>query len=128
VAATKSPVIFIGTGEHMDELETFEAKSFVSRLLGMGDMSSFVNKITEAIPLDQQPELLEKLSQGQFTLRIMYEQFQNIQKMGPLNQVRRGSVKRGTGFGGSFAVVNPVQYENVLKVGALKAGERQRCE
>ncbi|GAQ81104.1 Signal recognition particle subunit Srp54 [Klebsormidium nitens] len=86
VAATKSPVIFMGTGEHMDELEVFEAKSFVSRLLGMGDMSSFVNKITEAIPLDQQPELLEKLSQGQFTLRIMYEQFQNIQKMGPLNQ------------------------------------------
>jgi signal recognition particle subunit SRP54 len=104
VAATKSPVIFIGTGEHMDELETFEAKSFVSRLLGMGDMSSFVNKITEAIPLDQQPELLEKLSQGQFTLRIMYEQFQNIQKMGPLNQV---SVKKGTGFGGSCVVSHP---------------------
>jgi len=37
--------------------------------------------------MDQQPELLQKLTEGNFTLRIMYEQFQNIQKMGPLNQV-----------------------------------------
>ncbi|MED6159734.1 hypothetical protein PIB30_044972 [Stylosanthes scabra] len=57
VAATKSPVIFIGTGEHMDEFEVFDVKPFVSRLL------------------------------GNFTLRIMYEQFQNILKMGPISQV-----------------------------------------
>ena len=45
VAATKSPIAFIGTGEHMDEFERFEAKSFVGRLLGRGDWKSFVNKI-----------------------------------------------------------------------------------
>ena len=38
VAATKSPVIFIGTGEHIDNLEMFEEKAFVSKLLGMGDI------------------------------------------------------------------------------------------
>ncbi|KAG2371004.1 Signal recognition particle protein [Vigna angularis] len=74
VAATKSPVIFIGTGEHMDEFEVFDVKPFVSRLL-------------EVVPMDQQPELLQKLSEGNFTLRIMYEQFQNILKMGPISQV-----------------------------------------
>ncbi|KAH8970087.1 hypothetical protein BDL97_02G069300 [Sphagnum fallax] len=87
VAATKSPVIFIGTGEHMDEFEAFETKPFVSRLLGMGDWSGFMDKIHEVVPMDQQPELLQKLTEGNFTLRIMYEQFQNIQNMGPLSQV-----------------------------------------
>eukprot|EP00250_Pteridium_aquilinum_P014339 c21925_g1_i1 orf=1537-3030(+) len=87
VAATKSPVIFLGTGEHMDEFEPFDVKPFVSRLLGMGDWSGFMDKIHDVVPMDQQPELLQKLSEGSFTLRIMYEQFQNILKMGPLNQV-----------------------------------------
>lgn len=87
VAATKSPVIFIGTGEHMDEFEVFDVQPFVSRLLGMGDLSGFVDKIQKAVPMDQQPELLQKLSEGHFTLRIMYEQFQNIMKMGPIGQV-----------------------------------------
>lgn len=87
VAATKSPVIFIGTGEHMDEFEIFDVKPFVSRLLGMGDWSGFMDKIQEVVPTDQQPELLQKLSEGSFTLRLMYEQFQNILKMGPIGQV-----------------------------------------
>ncbi|KAG0625425.1 hypothetical protein M758_2G054000 [Ceratodon purpureus] len=87
VSATKSPIIFLGTGEHMDEFEAFETKAFVSRLLGMGDWSGFMDKIHEAVPMDQQPELLQKLQEGNFTLRIMYEQFQNILNMGPLGQV-----------------------------------------
>ena len=45
VAATQSPIIFIGTGEHMDEFERFEAKAFVGRLLGRGDWRGFVDKI-----------------------------------------------------------------------------------
>lgn len=53
----------------------------------MGDWSGFMDKIHEAVPMDQQPELLQKLSEGNFTLRIMYEQFQNILNMGPLSQV-----------------------------------------
>lgn len=46
VAATQSPIIFIGTGEHMDEFERFEAKAFVGRLLGRGDWRGFVDKIS----------------------------------------------------------------------------------
>lgn len=53
----------------------------------MGDWSGFMDKIHEVVPMDQQPELLQKLSEGNFTLRIMYEQFQNILKMGPIGQV-----------------------------------------
>ena len=50
VAATQSPIIFIGTGEHMDEFERFEAKAFVGRLLGRGDWRGFVDKIQVAAP------------------------------------------------------------------------------
>ena len=49
VAATKSPIIFIGTGEHMDEFERFEAKAFVGRLLGRGDWRGFVDKIQVSV-------------------------------------------------------------------------------
>lgn len=49
VAATQSPIVFIGTGEHMDEFERFEAKAFVGRLLGRGDWRGFVDKISVRI-------------------------------------------------------------------------------
>lgn len=87
VAATQSPIIFIGTGEHIDEFEVFDTKPFVSRLLGLGDWTGFIDKIQDVIPQDQQPELLDKLAQGHFTMRILYDQFANIQKMGPMSAV-----------------------------------------
>mmetsp|Transcript_816 Transcript_816/g.2777 ORF Transcript_816/g.2777 Transcript_816/m.2777 type:complete len:518 (-) Transcript_816:30-1583(-) len=87
VAATNSPIVFLGTGEHFDEFQTFEAQSFVSRLLGMGDLKGLFQTITEAMPLDKQPELLSKISKGKFSLRDLYEQFQNLQKMGPMGQI-----------------------------------------
>jgi len=87
VSATNSPIVFLGTGEHFDEFQTFDAQSFVSRLLGMGDLKGLFAAVTEAMPLDKQPELLKKISKGKFSLRDLYEQFQNLQKMGPLGQV-----------------------------------------
>ncbi|EAY98648.1 hypothetical protein OsI_20572 [Oryza sativa Indica Group] len=87
VAATKSPVVFIGTGEHMQDFEVFDVKPFVSRLLGMGDLSGLVNKIKDAMPADQQPELMQRLIEGTFTLRVFYDLFQNLLNMGPIGQV-----------------------------------------
>ena len=50
VAATESPVIFIGTGEHFDEFEPFEASGFIKRLLGLGDLNALVKTVKDAIP------------------------------------------------------------------------------
>lgn len=86
VAATKSPIIFIGTGEHIDDFESFKVQPFVSKLLGMGDIEGLIDKVSE-LKLDDNEELMKKLKQGQFTLRDMYEQFQNIMKMGPFGQI-----------------------------------------
>jgi signal recognition particle subunit SRP54 len=86
VAATRSPITFIGTGEHIDEMEPFKTKPFVSKLLGMGDLEGLMEKVSD-LKLDENEELMDKLKHGQFTLRDMYEQFQNIMKMGPFNQI-----------------------------------------
>ncbi|XP_065200402.1 signal recognition particle subunit SRP54 [Planococcus citri] len=86
VAATNSPIIFIGTGEHIDDFEPFKTKPFVSKLLGMGDIEGLIDKVNE-LKLDDNEELIEKIKHGQFTLRDMYEQFQNIMKMGPFSQI-----------------------------------------
>jgi len=87
VAATKSPIIFLGTGEHIDDLDEFDPEAFVSRLLGMGDVKGMLNLIKEAVPAESQPEIAKRLQEGKFSLRDMYEQFQNMLKMGPLNKV-----------------------------------------
>ncbi|EDV19625.1 signal recognition particle 54, partial [Trichoplax adhaerens] len=97
VAATRSPIIFIGTGEHIEDFEQFKTRPFISKLLGMGDIEGLIDKVTE-LKLDENEELIEKLKHGQFTLRDMYEQFQNIMKMGPFNQI----IGMIPGFGPEF--------------------------
>ncbi|ORX99592.1 signal recognition particle protein [Basidiobolus meristosporus CBS 931.73] len=86
VAATQSPIIFIGTGEHLHDLDRFAPRPFVSKMLGMGDISGLVETVQD-LKLDQNKDLMKKLEQGVFTLRDMYEQFQNILKLGPLSKV-----------------------------------------
>ena len=63
VAATCSPIIFIGTGEHIDDLEQFKTKPFVSKLLGMGDIEGLMDKVTE-LKLDENEALMDKLKHG----------------------------------------------------------------
>jgi len=87
VAATESPIIFLGTGEQIPDLEPFEPSGFVSRLLGMGDLKGMIKMIEDVVPKESQPDLAKRLQEGKFSLRDMYDQFQNIQKMGPLGKV-----------------------------------------
>lgn len=49
VAATESPIIFIGTGEHFDDLEVFEAQSFIKRLLGLGDIKKLFETVKDVV-------------------------------------------------------------------------------
>lgn len=88
VAATRSPITFIGTGEHMHEFEPFQTQKFVARLLGKGDLGGLIDKMKDVMPEEeQQEELINKISKGEFSLRIMYDQFANIMRMGPMSQV-----------------------------------------
>jgi signal recognition particle subunit SRP54 len=56
-------------------------------VFAQGDWSGFMNKIQDVIPEDKQPELIDTIAKGQFSMRILYEQFSNILKMGPMSQV-----------------------------------------
>lgn len=87
VAATGSPIIFLGSGEHFDDLDPFNAQSFVSRLLGMGDVRGLMEEMKSVVDSDKQPEMMDRFGKGLFTLRDMYEQFTSVMKLGPLNKV-----------------------------------------
>merc|ERR1712070_1153823 len=87
VAATESPIVFIGTGEHIKDFEVFEAKSFVQRLLGMGDIKGILEMVKNTDLEAQAPQLVERLQKGEFNLRDMRDQFSNVLKMGPLDKM-----------------------------------------
>jgi signal recognition particle subunit SRP54 len=87
VAATQSPIIFIGTGEHFDDFEKFDPESFIKRLLGMGDIKGLFEKIQDVYSVEKQEELAKNISKGIFTLKDMREQYSSVMKMGPLDKV-----------------------------------------
>ncbi|KAG2374062.1 hypothetical protein C9374_011141 [Naegleria lovaniensis] len=87
VAATKSPITFIGTGEEFDDFQPFEAQSFVSRLLGHGDIPTLLKTVQEAVDPEKQRKMAEGIAKGIYTMRDMREHFTSIMKMGPLSQV-----------------------------------------
>lgn len=85
VAATQTPIIFIGTGEHIFDLERFAPQQFVSKLLGMGDMQGLFEHV-KSLKLDQK-ETIKHITEGVFTLRDLRDQLSNIMKMGPLSKM-----------------------------------------
>ena len=87
VAATGAPVVFIGTGEHVDELEALDPKRFIGRLLGMGDLESLLEKAEEASAGMNAEKMARKMLSGRFTLNDMMAQMDMIGKMGPLGKV-----------------------------------------
>lgn len=84
---TKAPVKFIGLGEKVDDLETFNPKGFVSRLLGMGDLEALLEKTQGAITEEKAREVGKKLLKGEFNFLDLYEQLQAMKKLGPIQKV-----------------------------------------
>lgn len=86
-AVTGKPIRFIGVSEKMDGLEVFHADRIASRILGMGDVVSLVEKAQDAIDQDQALELEQKLLQDEFTLEDFLSQIKAIRKMGPMQDL-----------------------------------------
>lgn len=81
VAATGAPIKFIGTGEKVEDIEKFDPKTFVGRLLGVPDISSLLDQIKEAeAEITPQKGMQQKVLSGKFTLKDMYEQLKSISK------------------------------------------------
>ncbi len=86
VAATGAPIKFIGTGEGVDDIEKFDPKSYVGRLIGIADLNMILEKVKEA-EIAPSRELQTRFLSGKFTLRDMYEQMKSVRKMGPMGKV-----------------------------------------
>lgn len=86
-AVTGRPIKFVGVGEKPDQLELFHAERMASRILGMGDVVTLVEKAQQAIDAEKAARLESRLRNQQFTLEDFLENLQQLKKMGPLQDI-----------------------------------------
>ncbi|EAX48702.1 signal recognition particle protein [Thermosinus carboxydivorans Nor1] len=86
-AVTGRPIKYVGMGEKLDALEPFYPDRMASRILGMGDVLSLIEKAEEAINLEQAREMEKKIRKEEFTLDDFLDQLQQLKKLGPLDQL-----------------------------------------
>lgn len=86
-AATGKPIKFVGTGEKLDMIELFHPERMASRILGMGDMLTFIEKAEQQYDEKQAKKLEEKLRKNRLTLTDYLDQMEQLQNMGDLSQI-----------------------------------------
>jgi signal recognition particle subunit SRP54 len=86
-AVTGKPIKFAGMGEKLEDFEPFHPERMASRILGMGDVVSLVEKAAEAVDIDEAKRLEEKMRKGQFTLVDFLDQLRQMKKLGPLETI-----------------------------------------
>jgi len=86
-AVTGKPILFVGTGEKVEALEPFHPDRMASRILGMGDVLSLIEKAQSTVELDDAKALEKKIRGGQLTLEDFLAQMSQVRKMGPMSQV-----------------------------------------
>jgi signal recognition particle subunit SRP54 len=88
-AVTGKPIKFMGTGEKLDEFEPFHPERMASRILGMGDVVSLVERAAEAINENDLKRMEEKMRKGEFSLEDFLDQLRQMKKLGPLENVMK---------------------------------------
>src|SRR5438552_1805661 len=86
-AVTGKPIKFVGIGEKLEDFEPFHPERMASRILGMGDVISLVEKAAETVDLDEAKRMEEKMRKGQFTLEDFLEQMRAMKKLGSLQSI-----------------------------------------
>ena len=112
----KVPLRFVGTGEKLDDLELFRPERLASRILGMGDVLSLIEKAEQGLDSEESRRLAERLARKQFTLDDLRSQMRQLRKMGPLSQVLE-MLPRGGPFKGVDA--SSVDEGRLRKVEAI---------
>ncbi len=87
VSVVGVPIAFVGSGEKLEDLEPFHADRFVSRMLGMGDVLTLIEKAEEVIDQGQAEKLEAKIRKGGFTLEDFRDQLRMLKRMGPLDKI-----------------------------------------
>lgn len=86
-SVTQKPIKFAGMGEKLDDLEPFHPDRMASRILGMGDVLSLIEKAQESIDLDKAKELEQKFKKQEFDFEDFLDQMEQLKKLGPLNKI-----------------------------------------
>ncbi len=87
-AETKAPVYFITTGEKINDIEEFNPETFLSRLLGRGDLKALIEKVKSATGEDKQEEMQKRLEQGKITFEDVIEQVKSMSDIGGLDKIK----------------------------------------
>ncbi len=87
LAVTGKPIKFVGTGEKLDEFEKFHPERMASRILGMGDVMTLIEKAEDAFTQKEAEEMAKKLQENKFDMSDLLEQLRQIQKMGSLKSI-----------------------------------------
>ncbi len=112
VAATGAPIVHIGVGEKIQDLEKFESNRFISRLLGMGDIQGLIDLAPEDLDEEEALRLTQRLMSGRFTLNDMYKQMEMMSKVGTIDKLM--SFLPGSFLGGMGAM-SKAQKEGMQK-------------
>ncbi len=113
-AVTGCPLKFLGTGEKLDALEVFHPDRMASRILGMGDVLSLIEKAQEALDLKKAKELHEKLKKEAFTLEDLRDQIRQMKRLGSLEQI----LKLIPGIGSKLKDI-PFDEKEIVKMEAI---------
>jgi signal recognition particle subunit SRP54 len=108
---TGKPILFVGTGEKLEDLEQFHPDRMAGRILGKGDVVSLVEKVAESVDASEAEGIGEALRKGQFTMEDFLKQMKMIKKLGPLDKIL-GLMPR---MGGIMKKLDSVDVEGELK-------------
>tara|TARA_B100001173_G_C16026689_1_gene564415 strand:+ start:2577 stop:4025 length:1449 start_codon:yes stop_codon:yes gene_type:complete len=87
VSTTGAPIVFVGEGERIQDLEKFESDRFISRLLGMGDIKGLIDLTPEDLDQDEAMRITQRMMSGRFTLTDMYSQMEMMSKIGTMDKL-----------------------------------------
>ncbi len=128
-AATGLPVAFLGTGERTDGLEPFHPDRLAQRILGMGDILSFVERVQENVDQAEAEKSAERMLQNRFTLEDFRSQLIQIKKMGPIGQLLQMVPGAGQMAGAAQEAVDSGQMKRIEAIiDSMTPDERRRPE
>ncbi len=128
-AATGLPVAFLGTGERTDGLEAFHPDRLAQRILGMGDILSFVERVQENVDQGEAEAAAKRMMENRFTLEDFRSQLNQIKKMGPIGQLLQMVPGAGEMAGAAQEAVDSGQMKRIEAIiDSMTPDERRRPE
>ena len=109
----KVPIRFVGTGEKLDELDLFHPERLASRILGMGDVLSLIEKAEQGLDSDETERLAKRIVSQEFTLEDLRDQLRQMRRMGPLSELLKLMPKMGPLKGLDASAVDEGQLKRI---------------